>query len=121
MCVHDFQPHMSIICTHVQVPLKKTTTLELLPKPKAPAHGSSGASSSPTASAKDGTSVKLVVPESVYAPIPDEREIELRNKWFETELVSHGFGSSGWVGFPYSSSVLGSLAPFFVERRNRSC
>lgn len=72
----------------MQASLKKPTTVELLPKPKAPA-GGGGASSSSAASAKGGTSVKLVVPESVHAPIPVARETELRNTWFKRELVSY--------------------------------
>lgn len=82
----------------MQVPLQKTTALELLPKPKDPPADGSGSSSSSTASTKAGTFAKLVVPESVYAPIPAEREAELRKKWFEKELVSDvACGSSGGV------------------------
>eukprot|EP00752_Nemacystus_decipiens_P003192 g2953.t1 len=68
------------------VPLDKPTTLELLPKPKTPAHGD-GAPSSSTASAKDGASIQLVMPECVYAPIPAEREAALRKKNFDRALV----------------------------------
>lgn len=92
-----------------QVCLKDSTTLEL--KPKAPAEGGSGASSSSTASkAKATTSapMKLVVPESVYAPIPAERQAELKNSVFKFELVSDRLGGRG--GLPYSRSSCSSSA-----------
>ena len=101
---------------HVQVPLQKTTTLELLPKPKDPPADGSGSSSSSTASTKAGTLAKLVVPESVYAPIPAEREAELRKKWFEKELVS-GLWKQRWGACPTSIRRSRSSAPAAVEPR----